>query len=80
MSFLTQVAAARDALKLHGRVSIRALGRELELEGEALDEVIGGLVEIQQVARVEGKALVWVGADSPGNEDPQGRAAPAIGP
>jgi hypothetical protein len=40
---------------------VRALGRELELAGDELEELVEELVEIQRVARQEGRALVWSG-------------------
>ncbi len=62
MKFFDQVTQARESLQQHRRISVRALGRELEVEGEALDEIVEELVEIQQVARGEGRALMWLGA------------------
>ncbi len=38
------------AFQEQGRVSLRALRREFELDDEALEELIEELVEIQQVA------------------------------
>ena len=57
LSFMEKVRRARALLEQEGRVSLRALRRELELDDDELDELADELVEIQQVARVEGRAL-----------------------
>ena len=61
MSFLDTVARAKTYLREHGRVSLRGLKREFELDDEALEELIEELVDIQQVAAREGKAIAWMG-------------------
>src|SRR5512136_371835 len=61
MSFLDTAARAKAYLHEHGRVSLRALSREFALDDDALEELIEELVEIQQVATRDGKALAWVG-------------------
>ena len=55
MSFLETIESARAFLERNGRVSIRALKREFELDDEALDELVEELVAVQQVAAREGK-------------------------
>jgi class 3 adenylate cyclase/tetratricopeptide (TPR) repeat protein len=62
MSFVAKLQRAREVLEQQGRLSDRALARELEVEGAELEELIDELVEIQQLVRREGKALVWDGA------------------
>ena len=62
MSFIAKLQRAREVLSQQKRLSARALGREIELNGEALEELIEELIEIQQVARREGPALVWIDA------------------
>ena len=60
--FLDTVVRAKTYLHEHGRVSLRALQREFELDDEALDELVEELVDVQQVAAREGKVLSWIGA------------------
>jgi class 3 adenylate cyclase len=62
MSFFDTAARAKAYLHEHGRVSLRALSREFALDNDALEELIEELVEIQQVAARDGKALAWIGA------------------
>ncbi len=75
MSFLETVRRAKGYLHEEGRVSLRALKREFELDDETLDELVGELVEIQSVAVLEGRALAWAGPTAnlaaPGREDPR---------
>ncbi len=61
MSFLETIESARAFLERNGRVSLRALKREFELDDEALDELVEELVDVQQVASRRGKVLSWVG-------------------
>ncbi len=46
MSFLDTVARAKTYLREHGRVSLRGLKREFELDDEALGELVEELVDI----------------------------------
>ena len=55
MSFLETVAKARALLARNGRVSLRALRREFELDDEALEDLVEELVEILR----EERALAW---------------------
>ncbi len=80
MSFVAKLQRARDVLRQERRLSLRALARELEIDGDALEELALELVDVQQVARRDGRALVWAGepaAASPVRED---RPAPARDP
>jgi class 3 adenylate cyclase len=61
LSFLETVRRARSHLMEQDRVSLRALEREFELDAEALDELVGELVDVQQVAVRDGPVLAWVG-------------------
>ena len=65
MSFLETVAKARDHLEALGRVSLRGLRREFDLDGEALEELIDELVDVQGVAQREDSVLIWSGARLP---------------
>jgi class 3 adenylate cyclase/tetratricopeptide (TPR) repeat protein len=57
MSFVAKLQRAREVLEQQGRLSVRALGRELTLAGDELDELIEELVEVQGVAVREGNVL-----------------------
>ena len=63
MSFVAKLQRARDVLEQQGRLSVRALGRELGLVGDeralGLDELIEELVDVQGVAVREGNVLAW---------------------
>ncbi len=61
MSFIDTVRRARELLREEGRISLRGLKREFRLDDEALEELIEELVDIQQVAAREGKAVAWIG-------------------
>ena len=65
MSFLETVERARAFLERNGRVSLRALQREFDLDEDALDELIEELAEIQRVAVRDGRALAWAGGVPP---------------
>src|SRR5262245_25958617 len=62
VSFLAKLQRGREILEQQRRLSVRALGRELEATGDELDEIVEELVDVQQVARREGKVLLWVAA------------------
>ena len=62
LSFLEIVDRARAHLQKQGRISLRALRREFDLDDELLEELIEELVEIQQVAVREERALAWAEA------------------
>src|SRR5262245_46172135 len=64
MSLAEGVQRARELLRRSGRVSLRLLRRELDLDDESLDLVVEELVDVQQVAAREGKVLVWIGGAS----------------
>jgi class 3 adenylate cyclase len=69
MSFIAKLQRAREILAQQGRLSTRALERELEIGGDELDELIEELVDVQQVARREGKVLVWAGTPGAHSSD-----------
>ncbi len=77
MSFLDTVRRAKTYLEEQGRVSLRALKREFELDDEALDDLIEELVEIQRVAVRDRRALAWAGGVPPApTETPEHERAP----
>jgi class 3 adenylate cyclase len=77
MSFLETVERARAFLERNGRISLRALQREFDLDDDALDELIEELTEIQRAAVRNGRALAWAGAASPAPiEPPETERAP----
>jgi len=59
VSFLEIVRRARAHLQEQGRVSLRALRREFELDDEALEDLVEELVDVQRVAVREGRMLAW---------------------
>ena len=59
MSFVAKLQRAREVLEQQGRLSVRALRRELELDGDEFEEVVDELVEIQGGAIRAGRRLVW---------------------
>src|SRR6266446_6525260 len=74
MKLLDVVREVRRNLEENGRVSLRMLRRQYELDDEALEELIEELVDVQQVARREEKVLVWSAQQTP---DTAGTARPA---
>jgi class 3 adenylate cyclase/predicted ATPase len=79
MSFLDTVRRAKAYLEEQGRVSLSALKREFELDDEVLEELIQELVDIQQIAAREGKAVLWIGSiqTEPSARQPRPRTTPA---
>ncbi|MEO8604768.1 MAG: adenylate/guanylate cyclase domain-containing protein, partial [bacterium] len=75
MSFIAKLQRARQILAQQGRLSRRALERELEIAGDELDELIEELVDVQQVARREGRILIWAGAAPPSADSASPRPA-----
>lgn len=61
MSFIEAIERARTFLQRNGRVSLRALKREFDLDDEGLDELVKELVDVQQVATRDDKVLAWIG-------------------
>ncbi len=61
MSFLETVEKARAFLERNGRVSLSALRLEFGLDEAQIEALVEELVEIQQVAARDGKALAWTG-------------------
>ncbi len=70
MSFIETVRRAREFLRDEGRISLRGLKREFNLDDEALDELVEELVDVQQVAAREGKVVSWIG---PAGGEPETR-------
>ena len=73
MSFIAKLQRAREALEQQQRLSLRALGRELELEDDALEEIVFELVDVQGIARREGSILVWSGSQTAPHPAPAAR-------
>ena len=57
MNLLDVVRDVRRHLEENGRLSLRMLQRQFELDDEALEEVIEELVDVQGVARRDGNVL-----------------------
>jgi len=64
-NLLEVVGEVRRHLEQNGRISLRMLRRQFELDDESLEEIIEELVDIQRVARREENALAWSGATPP---------------
>ncbi len=82
MSFIETVRRARELLRQEGRISLRALQREFDLDDGALDELVEELVDVQQVAAREGKVLSWIGAAQAeaSATEPETQATPEASP
>ena len=65
MNLLDVVREVRRHLEENGRLSLRMLQRQFELDDDALEEVVEELVEIQRVAARDGKGLTWIGPTPP---------------
>ncbi len=77
MSFMENVRRARALLEEEGRVSLRALRLEFGLDEAQIEALVEELVEIQQVAVRDGKALAWAGGVPPApTETPEPERAP----
>ena len=64
-NLLEIVGQVRRHLAHNGRVSLRMLRRQFELDDDTLAEIIEELVDIQRVARREENALAWLGNATP---------------
>ena len=81
MKLLDVVREVRRHLEENGRVSLRMLRRQYDLDDEALDELIEELVDVQRVARREENVLVWSAqAAAPTAVQVSGTARPADQP
>jgi hypothetical protein len=65
MGLLQTVESAREFLERNGRVSLRALQRESELDDDALAELIEELAEVQRVAAQDRNTLAWTAGAPP---------------
>jgi len=65
LNLLETIQSARDHLQKNGRLSLRVLRRQFELDDETLEEVIEELVDVQGVARRENNVLVWLDTNGP---------------
>ncbi len=73
MNLLDVVREVRRHLEENGRLSLRMLQRQFELDDAALEEVVEELVDVQRVARREENALAWVASTPPANLAPPER-------
>ncbi len=80
MNLLDVVCEVRRYLEENGRLSLRMLRRQFELDDDALEEVIEELVDVQRVARREENALAWSAATSPVGLPPPARDPRAYTP
>ncbi len=76
MSFLDDVGRARALLEAHGRVSLRGLRRQFDLDDEQIEELVEELVDVMQAARREGNVLVWAAGDAPPAVEPPATVPP----
>jgi class 3 adenylate cyclase/tetratricopeptide (TPR) repeat protein len=70
MAFLDTVRSAKAYLEDQGRVSLTALRLEFDLDEARLQTLVEELVDVQQVASREGKALSWIGPASDVSGEP----------
>jgi hypothetical protein len=64
MKFSEVIAQTLAWLQREGRVSYRALKREVALDDEFLEDIKAQLIEAKRVAVDEnGKVLVWIGGN-----------------
>jgi hypothetical protein len=79
MSFFDTAARAKSYLREHGRVSLGGLRREFTLDDAGLEQLVEELVDVQQVAVLEGKVLAWIStaASAKSADAPMTDAAPA---
>ena len=75
MNLLDVVREVRRHLEENGRLSLRMLRRQFELDDNGLEEVIEELVDVQRVARREEDALAWSAATPPIGIPPPARDA-----
>jgi len=61
VSFLATIERARAFLQRNGRVSLAALRRAFDLDEPALESLVEELVDVQQIAALDGKVLTWMG-------------------
>jgi class 3 adenylate cyclase/tetratricopeptide (TPR) repeat protein len=61
MRFLETVRRAKTYLEDQGRVSLRALKLEFDLDDDQLEGLVEELVDVQRIAAREGRALAWAG-------------------
>ncbi len=60
MSLLETIENARAFLERNGRVSLRVLRLEFGLNDDQAEALVEELVDVQQVAALEGKVLSWI--------------------
>ncbi len=70
MNLLDIIRDVRRHLQENGRVSLRVLRRQYDLDDNSLDELIEELVEVQRIARREEHILAWSGGTPAALADP----------
>jgi class 3 adenylate cyclase len=80
MNLLDVVREVRRHLEENGRLSLRMLRRQFELDDGALEEVVEELVDIQRVARREENSLAWSPTTPPIGTPPPEREPRAYTP
>jgi len=81
VNLLDVVREVRRHLEENGRLSLRMLRRQFELDDSALEEVIEELVDVQRVAKREENALAWSGSAATEPRGPQANtSSPARDP
>ncbi len=65
MNLLDVVRDVRRHLEENGRLSLRMIRRQFELDDDSLEEVLEELIDVQSTAQREGNVLVWAGASAP---------------
>ena len=79
MKFSEVIAAARALVEHNGRVSLRAMRREFELDDDTLADLVEELVEVLGVALLEdGRILIAAGAEP--SAAPSATATPTVSP
>jgi class 3 adenylate cyclase/tetratricopeptide (TPR) repeat protein len=61
MAFLEKIRRAKAYLEEEGRVSLRALRLEFDLDDDQLEGLLEELVKVQRVAARQGDVIAWVG-------------------
>lgn len=74
MSFIETVERARTLLQRNKRLSLRAIKLEFGLNAEQLEVLVEELVDVQQVAKLEGEVISWIATVTAANDEAQDQA------
>jgi class 3 adenylate cyclase len=80
VGLLETIESAKAFLERNGRVSIRVLRLEFELSDDQAEALVEELVDVQQVAALEGKVLSWAGPITGTEASPRRATAPERDP